>query len=81
MDEWNKEIAPSTDLRKWFGHKPENFVRFSERYRAELKTKGDELKRLRSIALKQNLTLLFAAKDEKINHAIVLQKVLKQGKP
>lgn len=77
LDEWCKEIAPTTELRKWFGHKPENFKRFSELYKVELKVKSEELKRLKSISLKQTLTLLYAAKDEKFNHAVVLRNVLK----
>ncbi|MPM79823.1 hypothetical protein SDC9_126865 [bioreactor metagenome] len=77
IDEWNKIIAPSTELRKWFGHKPENFERFSELYKIELSFKTDELKRLISIAESQNLTLLYAAKSEQVNHAKVLLDVLK----
>ncbi|MBK6610332.1 MAG: DUF488 domain-containing protein [Sphingobacteriales bacterium] len=72
LDEWNKNIAPSPELRKWFGHKANNFNYFAEQYKAELNTKTEELKRLKSIATTQNLTLLYAAKDEKINHAIIL---------
>lgn len=77
INEWNKDIAPSPELRKWFGHKPENFKRFAQLYRSELKNKPGELERINSIAEKQNLTLLYAAKDEKINNAIVLLDVLK----
>lgn len=76
LDEWNKNIAPSPELRVWFGHKPQNFKRFSQLYIAELKSKPEELERIKSIARKQNLTLLYAAKNEKINHAIVLLDVL-----
>lgn len=79
IDEWNKTIAPSPELRIWFGHKPENFERFSQLYTAELKNKPEELERINSIAKKQNLTLLYAAKDEKINHAVVLLRALKQN--
>ena len=76
IDEWNKNIAPSPELRKWFVHKPENFKRFSGLYAAELRTKKSELKRIKSIQKIQNLTLLYAAKDTQINHAAVLLKVL-----
>ncbi len=79
LDEWNKSIPPSTELRKWFGHKAENFKRFEELYKIELKAKTEELKRIKSIAMAQNLTLLYAAKNEQINHAIVLLNVLKQN--
>lgn len=77
IDEWNKIIAPSTKLRKWFGHKSENFERFTEAYKIELKSKPEQLERIKSIAETQNLTLLYAAKDEKINHARILLSVIK----
>lgn len=77
IDEWNKIIAPSTELRKWFGHKSENFERFTEAYKIELKSKPEQLERIKSIAETQNLTLLYAAKDEKINHARILLSVIK----
>lgn len=69
-----KEVAPSPALRKWFGHKPERFKEFAKRYRAELKG-NPALDELRS--LKGKVTLVYGAKDPKINHAIVLAKVLK----
>ncbi len=78
LSEWNKEIPPSTELRVWFGHKPERFEQFSALYKTELKKKMKEISRLKSIAKKENLTLLYAAKDEKINHAIVLMQVLEK---
>lgn len=78
LDEWNKDVAPSTELRKWFDHKPENFLRFEKLYTLELKHKKVELKRLQTTANKQCLTLLYAARDEKINHATILLKVLKR---
>lgn len=76
LNEWNKQIAPSTALREWFGHKAENFKQFSERYKTELLSNPQELERLLAIAQKQNLTLLYAAKDEKLNQAQVLLEVL-----
>jgi uncharacterized protein YeaO (DUF488 family) len=76
LDEWNKAVTPSIDLRKWFGHKPENFERFAELYRAELATKLPELHRVRGLSKKQTLTLVYAAKDENINHARILRDVL-----
>jgi len=78
IDEWNKNLAPSTELRKWFGHKPENFERFSELYRIELSKKTDDLERTKSISATQNLTILYAAKDKQFNQAIILLNVLKQ---
>lgn len=76
LNEWNKEITPSPTLRKWFSHKEERFAEFAIRYRLELSSKSDELKRLREIARKQPLTLLYGAKNHHINHAIILRNVL-----
>jgi uncharacterized protein YeaO (DUF488 family) len=75
LDGWMKEVAPSPALRKWFGHKPERFKDFAKRYRAELKG-NPALEDLR--ALKGKVTLVYGAKDPKINHAAVLAKVLKR---
>lgn len=76
MDEWDKEIAPSPKLRTWFDHKKEHFEEFSKLYVEELKTKNEDVERLRKIAEKQPLTLLFGAKDHEINHAVVLREFL-----
>jgi uncharacterized protein YeaO (DUF488 family) len=76
LDEWNKESAPSTALRKWFDHKEERFDEFAQLYREELMIKEEELNKLRTIAKKNDLTLLYGAKNSKINHAIVLRDVL-----
>lgn len=76
LDDWLKEIAPSTELRKWFNHDPQLFDEFSKRYILELEDKMEELLRIKSIAEQQNVTLLFSAKDEKYNQAVVLKKVL-----
>lgn len=78
LDEWNKDLAPSTQLRKWFDHKEERFDEFEKRYRKELKKQEDELKRIREIAQDKQVCLLYGAKDEKYNQAIVLKSVLKQ---
>lgn len=76
INEWNKTIAPSTELRKWFGHQMEHFAEFEKEYKQELKTHTEELHRIKNISETQNLTLLYAAKSETVNHAIVLQSVL-----
>lgn len=76
LDEWDKDIAPSTALRKWFGHEADRFEAFEKQYRDELRQKEKELQRLRGIAAKQKVTLLYGAKSEKLNHAVVLQQVL-----
>ncbi len=80
LDEWDKNVAPSTELRKWFGHKPERFDEFTDLYKNELNANEEELERIREIADKQIVTLLYAAHDLKINHAVVLQDVLNQRK-
>lgn len=77
IDEWNKNIAPSAELRKWFHHQPEEFEQFSKLYKQELSTHEQELKRLKEIAGNQPLTLLYAARDTQVNHARVLEEVLK----
>jgi uncharacterized protein YeaO (DUF488 family) len=74
LDGWNKDVAPSPALRKWFDHRPERFAEFSKRYRAELKG-NPAVADLR--ATKGKLTLLYAARDLAINHAVVLAQVLK----
>lgn len=76
FDEWNKAIAPSTELRKQFNHKPELFEDFTRLYRQELKAKVEELKRIRSIAASRPVTLLYGAKDQEKNHAVVLKETL-----
>ena len=76
LDEWNKEVAPSDELQKWFGHKMENFEEFSRKYKAELKDKGEELQRIRELAEDKMVTLLYAAHDTQVNHARVLLNVL-----
>lgn len=79
IDEWNKDLAPSTNLRKWFDHKAERFDEFSTRYREELLMKEDELDKLRDVARSETITLLYGAKDPKLNQAIVLQELLMKG--
>lgn len=76
LDEWDKEIAPSAELRKWFDHKAERFNEFSLKYRLELKEKGNLTDALKQTAKKKTITLLYAAKDPEINQAIILKDVL-----
>jgi uncharacterized protein YeaO (DUF488 family) len=76
IDEWMKEIAPSTELRKWFGHDPERWREFSRRYRNEIKQRREEINRLRTLARHRRITLIFAAHDEAHNDAVVLKDVL-----
>lgn len=76
LEEWNKEIAPSHELRKWFDHQEERFEEFKKRYKKELEDHQDDLKRIKEIAKEQTLTLIYSAKDEKMNQAVVLKEVL-----
>ena len=76
IDEWNKEISPSPELRKWFDHKEERFEEFSKLYIQQLMAKSDEINRLKIIAKTETITLLYGAKDPEINHAIILQHFL-----
>lgn len=80
IDIWDKDIAPSPDLRIWFGHKAERFEEFSKKYQEELQYKTNELKEIKNLLKKSNVTLIYAAKDPKINHAIVLMKYLEDFK-
>lgn len=78
LDDWNKDVAPSTDLRTWFGHDPEKFDEFAERYRAELDSEAgrEALQHLRDGVRRRRLTLLTATKDVEHSHAAVLADLL-----
>ncbi|MBT1073751.1 DUF488 domain-containing protein [Geobacter grbiciae] len=76
IDEWLKEIAPSDNLRKWFGHDPARWEEFRERFRRELEAKAEILDHLRTLTEKGTVTLLFAAKDVEHNNAVVLKEML-----
>jgi uncharacterized protein YeaO (DUF488 family) len=79
IDEWIREVAPSTTLRKWFGHDPERWPQFRTRYRAELKRNPAALKRLRALARERRpVTLVYAAHDEAHNNAVVLKSLLRR---
>jgi uncharacterized protein YeaO (DUF488 family) len=76
LDEWIKEIAPSAELRKWFGHDPGRWGEFRRRYRAELARQPETLKDLRRRAREGPITLVYSARDEVHNDAIVLRNVI-----
>lgn len=76
LHDWMKDIAPSADLRKWFGHDPARWAEFQRRYRAELRRHDDELEHIRELARKQTVTLVYGARDEEHNDAVVLRDVL-----
>ncbi len=77
VDLWAKQLAPSTELRKWFGHIPERFEEFSKRYIDELKANPETQQIIEDIRKHDIVTLLYAAKDEEHNNAAVLAKLLK----
>lgn len=76
LDDWMKQIAPTTELRQWFGHDPARWVEFQHRYRAELKQHTEDLDHIRTLAAKQVVTLIYSAHDEAHNDAVVLREVL-----
>ncbi len=79
LDEWAKEIAPSSELRRWYGHEPARFEEFRHRYLDELAGHEPELEELRRRAEPGPLTLVYAAHDEERNSAVVLAEVLRIG--
>jgi len=78
VDLWLKEIAPSTELRKWFGHDPKKWRSFRERYQTELKHHPDQLKLLKSKAKEGTVTLIYGARDQEHNEALVLKEFLER---
>ncbi len=76
IDEWMREIAPSTALRKWFGHDPARWPEFQRRYRSEIRQHPEQFDRLRSLAEQRRITLVFSAHDEAHNDAVVLKQLL-----
>ena len=74
IDDWLKEIAPSTRLRKWFGHDRARWTDFKKRYAAELEGQREEVEQLAQKARRQTVTLLFGAKDVKHNNAVALKE-------
>ena len=76
IDMWAKDVAPSTELRQWFGHETNRWEEFCRRYVAELGQKPDLIKELRALARSGQITLVFGAHDQTHNDAVVLRKVL-----
>ena len=79
LDEWARELAPSDELRTWFDHVPERFAEFRTRYRKELKAHADKLAELRDRAGAGPVTVVYAARDEEHNNAVVVAEVLRAG--
>jgi len=78
LDAWTKEVAPSKELRKWFGHDPKRWTEFKKRYFEELKGKKELTDRILEKAQNQQVTLLYGAKDENYNNAVALKAYLEQ---
>ena len=76
IDRWLKDVAPSTELRRWFAHDPDRWDDFRRRYKAELSHKTEVLTELEGCARKGRLTLVYAARDEDHNEAVVLRDVI-----
>ena len=78
VDAWLKEVAPSDELRRWFGHDPDKFAEFRKRYEAELASESgkEAMTKLRELVKRGHVTLLFAARDMEHNNAVVLRDVL-----
>jgi uncharacterized protein YeaO (DUF488 family) len=76
IDQWIKDLAPSTTLRKWFGHDPARWDEFRRRYAAEVHEHPEMLNRLRTMARRGTITLVFSAHDELHNDAVVLRELL-----
>ena len=78
VDLWLKDIAPSTELRKWFGHDPAKWEQFCKQYRVELEQRKDAVNLLKQKSEEGTITLVYAARDEKHNSAIALKEILEQ---
>ena len=76
LDAWRKELAPSTELRKWFGHDPQRWAAFYQRYHAELRQNDTAVRALLKEAGNQPLTLLYSARDREHNNAVALKMYL-----
>ena len=80
LDEWAKELAPSATLRRWFAHDPARFAEFRRRYTAELAAHEEKLGELRRRARNGTLTLVYGARDQEHNDAVVLAEILRAGR-
>ena len=76
VDLWLKDVAPSTELRKWFDHDPAKWKQFQVRYRKELREKKDDLEMLKKKSKGHTVTLVYGARDEEHNEALVLKEIL-----
>jgi uncharacterized protein YeaO (DUF488 family) len=80
LDLWLKDVAPSPELRQWYAHDPAKWTEFQKRYKAELKGKKDELNLLKEKSRVETITLVYAARDQDHNSALVLKNDLNSMK-
>jgi uncharacterized protein YeaO (DUF488 family) len=80
LDEWARELAPSSELRRWFAHDPARFAEFRRRYLDELEAQQEKLRELRRRAREGTLTLVYGARDTEHNDAVVLAELLRRGR-
>ncbi len=80
IDLWLKDLAPSTELRTWYGHDPDRWPAFRRRYWAELKRRGDLPALLRHVARRETITFVYAAAAEEHNSAVALKEFLERGR-
>ncbi len=78
LDEWCRDLAPSNELRRWFGHDPRRWAEFQRRYRVELSEHRDDVDRLAERADKHRVTLVYGARDREHNNAVVLRDVIEE---
>jgi uncharacterized protein YeaO (DUF488 family) len=78
IDAWPRELTPSTDLRKWYGHEPARFAEFRRRYRAELAGHAKELDAVRTMVRGRAATLITAAREVDLSHAVVMRGILRR---
>jgi uncharacterized protein YeaO (DUF488 family) len=81
IDQWAKDLSPSTALRRWFGHDPERWDEFRKRYAVEVHEQPLRLEQLRALALTGPITLVFAARDEAHNDAVALRAIILRRQP
>ena len=78
VDHWTKQLAPSPDLRRWFGHLPERWPEFQDRYREELEAMPEAVASLAALCRQGPVTLVYAARDEERNSALLLKRFLEE---
>ncbi len=77
IDEWMKEVSPSSELRRWFNHDPDRWLEFRRRYKRELRGHAERIEQLARWAARRRVTLIFGARDETRNEAVVLADVIR----